>query len=102
MADHFYFKFYYGVYLPKIAWGVSRGKGDQKQHATDLHKALKAYFDVSSTSEFNNHEFLHYLSKIEMILIREIGLMTPLFNESDSLNEMTMREWLDHCKQIKN
>ncbi len=100
MADHLYFKFYQGVYLPKIAWALSKGSGDQKQHVRELHKVFKKYFCVSSTSGFNNHEFLIYLSKIQMIMIREKGIMPPLFNESDDIQDMSLKDFINLQKII--
>ena len=102
MADAFYHRFYRGIYLPRIAWVLSKGKGDQVEHVNELHRAFKEYFNVRTTADFNNHEFLCYLSKIQMIMVRERGWMIPMFNEGLNINRMTMRQWLFHCRVIDN
>lgn len=95
MSEAWLHRFYRGVYLPKIAWALSKGKGDQKQHVKELHKAFSTYFSVSSTADFNNHEFLCYLSQIQMIMIRERSMMVPFLNEPDTVQEMDMKSFLE-------
>jgi len=92
VAEYWLHKFYRGRYLPHLAYALSKGVGDQKYYVEELHKAFKEYFDVESTAEFNDHEFLTYLSQIQVEIVVEKGLMLPMPNESLDLNEMTMRE----------
>ena len=95
MADKWYHSYYRGVLLPKIAYALSSGHGDQKKYVGMLHKAFKEYFCIGSTADLSNHHFLLYLSAIIMIMAREKGLLVPFINEPNNCDEMSMVDWLN-------
>jgi hypothetical protein len=73
-----------------------------KETCSILHDAFKEYFCIGSTAELSDHTFLTYMSAILMIMARERGTLVPFFNESDDIQEMSMREWLALQKIIDN
>lgn len=101
MADAEYHRYYRGILLPKIAYYLSGGRGDQKKIVDILHRAFKEYFCIGTTASLSNHHFLVYMSAILMWMAREKGILIPFFNESDDINEMTMTEWLKLQRSIE-
>lgn len=87
--------------LPKIAWALSGGKGDQKEIVGILHREFKEYFCVKTTADFTNGRFMAYLSAILMIMARERGLLIPFYNEPDDIQDFTMEEWFKLQKFIE-
>jgi len=100
VADGFHHRYYRGVLLPKIAWALSGGKGDQAKIVGILHSAFKEYFCIGTTADLSNGRFMVYMSAILMIMVREKGRLIPFYNEPDDIEEMSMPEWLKLQKFI--
>ena len=94
MASHYLFKYYWGVMLPKICFALGVPQIHHKKVCPMLHKMFKEYLCLKTISDLNDHEMLTFLSIILMILAREFGVLLPFMNESDDIQEMSMRDWL--------
>lgn len=94
MASHYLHRYYRGVLLVNISYALGVPELHHKESCSILHDAFKKYFCIESTSDLSDHTFLTYMSAILMIMAREKGVLIPFFNESDDIQEMSMKDWI--------
>jgi hypothetical protein len=97
MASHWFFKYYFGVFLPNLcdAWGLSRDACEP------LHNAFKEAFDIDSTTYFDDIDFHVYLDSLHGLLVTEFGTMIPHVNEPSDVADISMKKFLDLYKNMK-
>jgi hypothetical protein len=94
VSSHYLHRYYRGVLLPNISYALGVPQRHHKETCSILHDAFKEYFCIGSTAELSDHTFLTYMSAILMIMARERGTLVPFFNESDDIQDMSMRNWI--------
>ncbi len=78
--------------LPRICYALGVPKRYHKEVSRTLHLAFKKYFCVETTSGMTNGEFSKYLSQINMICNRELGMLLPMFSEPDYSDDMSIHD----------
>jgi hypothetical protein len=98
LASHWWFKYYFGVFLPKLcdAWQLDRGACEP------LHKAFKEAFDIDSTSYLDDDSFHNYIDSLHGLLLVEFGIFLPYINEPADVADISMKEFINLYKNMES